>query len=285
MWIWVDSTEPPESTMWGVIHRLTCQQHRHRVDVLVSGKEVLSQSGTCRTGFDALMTLHSLLNATQGSVTDPLPRTITQTNDSVYQCALSMSTMLHDKLYLPQPLLLPGVSSLRIFGQWELYIYKWMINSLLHLTLYALWKVALPCHEGPHRPGGQRGWIHPEQTASRGRPQTCRVWGIHFGNLSCSWNETLKLGDEWKCWTKESIISSSISHRCFSEFKFYPLLRRKNIFSVFWLSLNKSCVHETATHLYMFSNHVPLCPHEDKLLTRFSLRSLITGTKGICQQY
>lgn len=64
---------------------------------------VLSQSGVYQTGFDALKTFHSRFNATEGSVIDPQPCSITQTNDSVYESALPASRVLYDpaKLYLP----------------------------------------------------------------------------------------------------------------------------------------------------------------------------------------
>lgn len=44
---------------------------------------MLSQSGACQTGLNALIALHSLLNATEGTVIDLQPCDITQTNDAV----------------------------------------------------------------------------------------------------------------------------------------------------------------------------------------------------------
>lgn len=52
--------------------------------------------------------------------------------------------------------------------------------SLGSLTLYITIKVTLLRYERPHRPGCQRGRVHPQQTASRGRPQTCRFWGMNY---------------------------------------------------------------------------------------------------------
>lgn len=57
---------------------------------------MLSLSGVWRTGSSALMTLHSLLNATEGSVTDLQPCNITETNDAVCSLALSTARMLQN---------------------------------------------------------------------------------------------------------------------------------------------------------------------------------------------
>lgn len=130
-----------------------------------------SQSGVCQTGFSALMTHYSLLNATEGSVTDLQPCNVTQTNDAVYESALSTSRMLHspDKLCLSLPSFTAAAS---IDKNKAVCIQEWFYS-----TIFALLKVAVPCHEGPYSACCQRGWVHPEQTASRRCPQTCRVWG------------------------------------------------------------------------------------------------------------
>lgn len=49
---------------------------------------MLGHSGTGWIGLDALMTLNSLLNATEGFVTELLLCTITQTNDTIYSLCL-----------------------------------------------------------------------------------------------------------------------------------------------------------------------------------------------------
>lgn len=122
---------------------------------------MLSQSGVYQTGFDALKTFHSLFNATEGSVTDPQPCSITQTNDSVYESALPTSRVLYDpaKLYL----LSLGKSSQQSLAANIVFVgddddaHIKIHVKMQSLTLSALLKVALPCHEGPYRSGCQRG--------------------------------------------------------------------------------------------------------------------------------
>lgn len=86
------------------------------------------------------------------------------------------------------------------------------MQSLLHLTFSAMLKVALPRHEGPHSSGCQRGRVHPEQTAGRGRPQTRRLRGINCAVLFLHLKLNVKVGPRVKllakyC-TKESLINS-----------------------------------------------------------------------------
>lgn len=122
--------------------------------------------------FSTLMTHCSFLQATEGSVTNLQLYNITQPNDAVYLSALVAQS--HD------------VCSIWILFQQILaktFLYVPVICMIvetrcwLHLTHSALFKVAVPRHEGPHSSCCQRGWIHPQQTESRGCPQTCRVWG------------------------------------------------------------------------------------------------------------
>lgn len=103
--------------------------------------------------------------------------------------------------------------------------------SALHLTLSVMLKVALPRYEGPHSASGQRGRVHPEQTAGRGRPQTRRVRGMNRAPLLQPDNEML---DDWQNVPQRtvwSILRSSAADHRLSKFKCYLLQSIKMSFN------------------------------------------------------
>lgn len=124
------------------------------------------------------------------------PAALQHNTDKWCWSVLSTSRMLHDpaKLYLPSF----GRSLQQILAN-KTVLNNDDIHIQMRFAFSAMLKVALPCHEGPHSSGCQRGWVHPEQAASRGRPQTRRVWGINR-----LWNDKLLT----IYGTEESIINS-----------------------------------------------------------------------------